>query len=91
MKDVTVTSPLTPALLTGAGMAVLQVLLLSCASTLPVIPSVRNWVGCVCSPRLRDLCSNWGREAHTTFTRLATRLAICASLPKSRVIADTQV
>ena len=42
-------------------------------------------LGWVCVPLTYG---NWGREAHTTFTRLATQLAICVSLPKSKVTAD---
>ena len=45
-------------------------------------------LGWVCVPLAVKTYGNWGREAHTTFTRLATRLAICASLPKGRVIAE---
>ena len=45
-------------------------------------------VGSVCVPLAVETYGNWGREAHTTFTRLATRLAICVSLPKSKVTAD---
>ena len=45
-------------------------------------------LGWVCVPLAVETYGNWGRETHTTFTHLATRLAICASLPKSRVTAD---
>ena len=45
-------------------------------------------LGWVCVPLAVEMYGNWGREAHTTFTRLATRLAICVSLLKSKVTAD---
>lgn len=45
-------------------------------------------LGWVCVPLAVEMYGNWGREAHTTFIRLATRLAICVSLPKSKVTAD---
>ena len=45
-------------------------------------------LGWVCVPLAVETYGNWGSEAHTTFTRLATRLAICVSLPKSKVTAD---
>ena len=45
-------------------------------------------LGWVCVPLAVETYGNWGRDAHTTFTRLATRLAICVSLPKSKVTAD---
>ena len=37
-------------------------------------------LGWVCVPLAVETYGNWGREAHTTFTHLATRLVICASL-----------
>ena len=45
-------------------------------------------LGWVCLSLAVKMYDNWGREAHTTFTHLATQLAICASLPISRVTAD---
>ena len=45
-------------------------------------------LGWVCVPLAVETYGNWGREAHTTFTRLATSLAICVFLPKSKVTAD---
>ena len=45
-------------------------------------------LGWVCVPLAVETYGNWGREAHTTFTRLTTWLAICVSLPKSKVTAD---
>ena len=83
--DVTVASPLTPAVLNEAGM------------TADAASEQRKYIandpkcqelGWVCVPLAVETYGNWGREAHTTFTRLATRLAICVSLPKSKVTAD---
>ena len=45
-------------------------------------------LGWVCVPLAVETYGDWGREAHTTFIRLATRLVICVSLPKSKVTAD---
>ena len=55
-------------------------LLPSNVSTLPMIQSARE-LGCMCVLLAVETYGNWGREAHTFFTRLATRLAICTSLP----------
>ena len=79
--DVTVASPLTPAVLNEAGM------------TAGAAGEQRKYIandpkcqelGCMCVPLAVETYGNWGREAHTTFTHLATRLAICVSLPKRR-------
>ena len=45
-------------------------------------------LGWVCVPLAVETYGNWGRETHITFPRLATRLAICVSLLKSKVTAD---
>ena len=45
-------------------------------------------LGWVCVTLAVKTYGNWGREAHTTFYRLATRLAISVSLSKSRFTAD---
>ena len=79
--DVTVASPLTPAVLNEAGMTA------AAASEQHKHIANELHVGWVCVPLAVETYGNWGREAHTTFTRLATRLAICASLPKSKVTA----
>ena len=60
MKDVTVTSPLTPALLTGAGMAVLQVLCKHTASD----PQCQE-LGWVCVPPGFETYVATGAEKHT--------------------------
>ena len=83
--DVTVASPLTPAVLNEEGMTA------DAASKqrkhIANDPKCQE-LGWVCVPLAVETYGNWGREAHTTFTCLATRLAICVSLPKSKVTAD---
>ena len=85
--DVTVASPLTPAVLNEEGMT---------AGAAAIATEQRKYIandpkcqelGWVCVPLAVETYGNWGKEAHTTFTRLATRLAICVSLPKSKVTA----
>ena len=41
-------------------------------------------LGWVCVPLAVETYGNWGSKAHTIITRLATQLAICASVPKRR-------
>ena len=84
--NVTVTSPLTPAFLNDAGMN---------AGTLVAVGEThingskcqeRGWV---CVPLAFETHGNWGREAHITLSySLASRLAVCASLPKGKVTAE---
>ena len=83
--DVTVASPLTPAVLNEAGM--------TAGAAGEQCKYITNdpkcqELGWLCVPLAVKTYGNWGREAHTTFTRLATRLAICVSLPKSKVTTD---
>ena len=82
--DVTVTSPLTPALLNEVGMT---------ASAAAAFTEQHNHtpmiqLGWVCVPLAVKTYGKWGSKAHTIITRLATQLAICASVPKRRVIDD---
>ena len=86
--DVTVASPLTPAVLNEAGMTAG-----AAAAASEQCKHIANdpkcqELGWVCVPLAVETYGNWGREAYTTFTRLATRLAICVSLLKSKVTAD---
>ena len=74
--DVSITSPLTPAVLNEAGVTAGAA---AAASEHIANDPKYQELGWVCVPL---------EEKHTTFTRLATRLAICVSLLKSRVTAD---
>ena len=86
--DVTVASPLTPAMLNEAGMTAGAAAAASeQCKHIAKDPKCQE-LGWVCVPLTVKTYGNWGREAHTTFTRLATWLAICVSLPKSKVTAD---
>ena len=87
MWDVTVASPLTPAVLNEAGMTAG-----AAAAASEQCKHIANdpkcqELGWVCVPLAVEMYGNWGREVHTTFTRVATWLAICVSLPKSKVTA----
>ena len=88
MWDVTVSSPLTPALLNEAGMTAGAAAAASEQRKHTANDPKCQGLGWVCVPLAVETYGKWGREAHTTLTRLVTRLAICVSLPKSRVIAD---
>ena len=76
--DVTVTLPLTPALLNEAGM--------TAGAATKQHKYIANDLKCqelgwVCVPLAVETYGNWGRDARTG---LATQLVICGSLPKSR-------
>ena len=86
--DVIVASPLTPAVLNEAGMTAGAAAAASEQRKHIANDPKCQELGWVCVPLAVETYGNWGREAHTTFTRLATRLAICVSLPKSKVTAD---
>ena len=86
--DVTVASPLTPAVLNEAGMTTG-----AAAAASEQCKHIANdpkcqELGWVCVPLAVETYGHWGREAHTTFTHLATRLAISVSLSKRKVTAD---
>ena len=73
--DVTVASPLTPAVLNEAGMTAGAAAAAAAASRqckhIANDPKCQE-LGWVCVPLAVEMYGNWGREAHTTFTRLAT-------------------
>ena len=45
-------------------------------------------VGWSCIPLAVETFSNWGKETHLTFSRLASHLAVGMSSPKPSVLAD---
>ena len=81
-------SPLTPAVLNEAGMTAAAAVAASEQRKHIVNDPKCQELGWVCVPLTVETYGNWGREAHTTFTRLATRLAICVSPLISKVTAD---
>ena len=86
--DVTVASPLTPAVLNEAGMTAGAAAAASEQRKHIANDPKCQELGWVCVPLAVKTYGNWSREAHTTFTCLATQLAICVSLLKSKVTAD---
>eukprot|EP00731_Ephydatia_muelleri_P035335 Em0115g3a len=86
--DVTVTSPLCPAILRescrSSGAASMA------AETRKLLtngPKCQE-LGWTCIPLAVETFCNWGKEAHLTFSRLASHLAISLSSPKSSILAD---
>lgn len=45
-------------------------------------------LGWVCIPLAVETYGNWGREAHSTFSRLASHLAIITSSHKGKVLTE---
>ena len=81
--DVTVASPLTPAVLNEAGMTAGAAAAASEQRKHIANDPKCQELGWVCVPLAVETYGNSGREAHTTFTRLATRLAhLCFSAEK---------
>ena len=81
--DVTVASPLTPAVLNEAGMTAGAAAAASEQHKHIANDPKCQELGWVCVPLAVETYGEWGREALTTFTCLATRLAISASHSES--------
>eukprot|EP00731_Ephydatia_muelleri_P011531 Em0006g425a len=86
--DITITSPLCPAILgescQQAGAAVLAAEARKLHSNGPKCQEL----GWSCIPLAVETYGNWGKEAHDTISRLASHLAIHQSSPKSSVVAE---
>ena len=87
--DLTITSPLCSAILSElchqAGAAVLAAEACKLRSNGPKCQEL----GWSCIPLAVETYGNWSKEAHDTFSRLASYLAIHQSFPKSAVVAET--
>ena len=86
--DLTITSPPCSAILSKschqAGVAALA----AEACKLHSNGSKCQELGWSCIPLAVETYGNWGKEAHDTFSRLASYLAIHQTSPKSAVVAD---
>ena len=86
--DVTVTSPLCPAILrdscrmSGAASTAAE-----SRKLLSNGPKCQE-LGWTCIPLAVETFCNWGKEAYLTFSRLASHLAISMSSPKPSILAD---
>ena len=86
--DVTVTSPLCPAILrescrsSGAASTAAET-----RKLLTNGPKCQE-LGWMCIPLAVEMFCNCGKEAHLTFSRLASHLAISLSSPKPSILAD---
>ena len=86
--DLTITSPLCSAILSEschqAGVADLAAEACKLHSNGPKCQEL----GWSCIPLAVEMCGNWGKQVHDTFSRLASYLAIHQSSPKSSVVAE---
>mgnify|MGYP003460779833 FL=1 len=86
--DITVTSPLIPSILTAASMSE------GAAAEEAEVRKHRandpkcSELGWVCIPLAVETYGNWGREAQSTFSRLASHLAIITSSHKGKVLTE---
>ena len=87
--DITITSPLCPAILGEschqAGVATLAA---EACTTLHSNGPKCQELGWSCIPLAVETYGNWGKEAHVTISRLASHLDIHQSSPKSSVVAE---
>ena len=86
--DVTVASPLCPAILTDSSrMSGAESATAETRKILTNGPKCQE-LGWTCIPLAVETFCNWGKEAHLTFSRLASHLSISLSSPKPCVLAD---
>ena len=86
--DIVVTSPLIPSILTAAGLsegaAAEKAEARKHRANDPKCPEL----GWVCISLAVETYGNWGREAQSTFSRLASHLAIITSSHKGKVLTE---
>ena len=86
--DVTVMSPLCPVILrescrsSGAASTTAE------TRKLPTNGPKCQELGSTCIPLAVEMFCNWSKEAHLTFSRLASHLAISLSSPKPSILVD---
>ena len=86
--DLTITSPLCSAILSeSCHQAVVAALAVEARRLHSNGPKCQE-LGWSCIPLAVETYGNWGKEAHDTFSRLASYLAIHQSSPKSAVVAE---
>ena len=85
--DVTITSPLCPAILGESCHQAGEAALAAEACKLHSNGPKCQELGWSCIPLAVDTYGNWGNEAHVTISRLRSHLAIHQSSPKSSVVA----
>ena len=85
--DITVTSPLIPSILTAASLSEGAAAEEAEAMKHKANDPKCSELGWVCIPLAVEMYGNWGREAQTTFSRLASHLAITSSY-KGKVLTE---
>ena len=86
--DLTITSPLCSAILSESCHQASAAALAAEARKLHSNGSKCQELGWSCIPLAVETYGNWGKEAHDTFSRLASYLAIHQSSPKPAVVAE---
>ena len=86
--DITATSPLTPSILTAASLSEGAAAEEAEARKHGVNDPKCSELGWVCIPLAVKTYGNWGREAQTTFSHLASHLAITTSSHKGKVLIE---
>ena len=86
--DLTITSPLCSAILSKSRRQADAAALAAEARKLHSNGPKCQELGWSCIPLAVETYGNWGKEAHDTFSRLASYLAIHQTSPKSAVVAE---
>ena len=86
--DITVTSPLIPSILTAASLSEGAAAEEAEARKHRANDPKCSELGWLCIPLAVETYGNWGREAQTTFSRLASHLAITTSSHKGKVLTE---
>ena len=86
--DITVTSPLTPAILGESSQVAGAAALAAETRKLHVNSPKCLELGWTCIPVAVETYGSWGKEAQEMFSRLSSHLAISMSSPKPQVVAD---
>ena len=86
--DITVTSPLIPSIRTAASLSEGAAAEEAEARKHRANDPKCSELGWVCIPLAMETYGNWGREAQTTFSRLASHLAITTSSYKGKVLTE---
>ena len=86
--DVTVTSPLTPVSLNNASASVGAAAYAAECRKHAANDTRCQELGWLCIPLAVETYGNWGKEAQSIFSRLASRLSISQAIPKPKMLSE---
>eukprot|EP00731_Ephydatia_muelleri_P024115 Em0016g386a len=86
--DVTVTSPLTPVSLNNASASVGAAAYAAECRKHAANDTMCQELGWLCIPLAVETYGNWGKEAQSVFSRLASLLSISQAIPKPKMLSE---